>query len=70
MQPARPRPRPRDTTDTGYPLADAFMWTHPPGNTAAAAAALPVACSGPTSPIGLGDRANEQLGPGFPSLPY
>ena len=22
---------PRDTTDTGFPLADAWMWTHPPG---------------------------------------
>lgn len=62
---------PRDTTNTGFPLADAFLWTHPPGNSSGHCNGGP---SGgvfwPARAEGEAQRANSQLGPGFPSLPY
>jgi len=61
---------PRDTTDTGFPHADAFLWTHVPGNSSGCG-------GGPSSgsfwadyAIQLAARANARLGPGYPSDPY
>ena len=61
---------PMDTTQTGFPLADAFMWTHPPGNSSGCGGGPPGGVFWPAYAIGLGERANQQLGPGFPSRPY
>jgi endoglucanase len=62
---------PMDTTDTGFAGVDAFLWTHPPGNSSGS-------CGGGTASgtfwaayaIGLAERANQQLGPGLPAMPY
>jgi endoglucanase len=62
---------PQPTTTTGYRNVDAFMWTHVPGNSSGR-------CNGGPSPgsfwpLGaerLAERANNRLGPGFPSAPY
>jgi endoglucanase len=59
------------TTNTGFPDADAFMWTHPPGNSSGCGkGAPPSGTFWPAYAIGLAQRANQQLGPGFPSRPY
>ncbi|HEX3974743.1 MAG TPA: glycoside hydrolase family 6 protein [Solirubrobacteraceae bacterium] len=57
-------------TSTGYPGADAFMWTHPPGNSSGCGGGPPGGVFWPAYAIGLAQRANQQLGPGFPSRPY
>ena len=62
---------PEDTTNTGSAPADAFLWTFPPGNSSGS-------CGGGTASgtfwaayaIGLAERANQQLGPGLPAMPY
>jgi len=62
---------PRDTTDTGFPHADAFLWTHPPGNSSGH-------CNGgPDSgtfwisrALDLAAHANDRIGPDYPSRPY
>jgi len=62
---------PRFNTQTGFPFADAFMWTHPPGNSSGCGPGAPP--SGdfwPAYAIGLASRANQQLGPGLASHPY
>ena len=61
---------PELNTNTGYPFVDAFMWTHPPGNSSGCGGGPPAGVFWPTYAIGLGQRANQQLGPGFPSRPY
>jgi endoglucanase len=61
---------PRDTTDTGYPLADAWMWTHPPGNSSGCGGGPPGGVFWPTRAEAEAAHANERLGPGFPSVPY
>ncbi|HWF34764.1 MAG TPA: glycoside hydrolase family 6 protein, partial [Solirubrobacteraceae bacterium] len=63
---------PQPTTNTGFPLADAFEWTAVPGKSSGF-------CH-PGDPSGgvfglnlalaLATRANGQLGPGYPSRPY
>ncbi len=60
----------RDTTNTGYPFADAFMWTHPPGNSSGCGGGPPSGVFWSARAIQLAENANNQLGPGFPSLPY
>jgi endoglucanase len=60
----------RDTTNTGYPFADAFMWTHPPGNSSGCGGGPPSGVFWAARAIQLAEDANNQLGPGFPSLPY
>jgi endoglucanase len=60
----------RDTTNTGYPYADAFMWTHPPGNSSGCGGGPAGGVFWPARAIQLAENANNQLGPGFPSLPY
>jgi endoglucanase len=57
-------------TDTGYRYVDAFMWTHPPGNASGCGGGPPGGVFWPAFAIGLAQRANQKLGPGFPSRPY
>jgi endoglucanase len=62
---------PRDTTVTGFPHADAFLWTHTPGNSSGH-------CNGgPDSgsfwvgrALDLSAHANDRIGPSYPSQPY
>jgi endoglucanase len=61
---------PRDTTDTGYPFADAFMWTHPPGNSSGCGGGPAAGVFWAQRAVQLAQNANGQLGPGMPSLPY
>jgi endoglucanase len=61
---------PTDTTVTGYAYADAFMWTHPPGNSSGCGGGPPGGVFWPARAEGEAARANRQLGPGFPSRPY
>jgi hypothetical protein len=61
---------PLNTTQTGYTYADAFMWTHPPGNSSGCGGGPPGGVFWPARAIGLAERANGQLGPEFPSRPY
>ena len=62
---------PRDTTNTGSRYADAFLWTHPPGNSGGSCGGGP--SSGvfwPARAVQMAENANQQLGPGYPSSPY
>ena len=59
-----------DTTHTGYALADAWLWTHPPGNSSGCGGGPPGGTFWPQRAIGLAERANQRLGPSFPSRPY
>jgi hypothetical protein len=61
---------PRDTTDTGFRLADAWMWTSPPGNSSGCGGGPSGGTFWPARAIGLASRANGRLGPGLPSRPY
>jgi endoglucanase len=61
---------PQLTTSTGFAGADAFMWTHPPGNSSGCGGGPPGGTFWWQYAVGLGDRANQQLGPGYPSRPY
>lgn len=61
---------PRRTTDTGVRAADAFMWTVVPGNSSGCGGGPPGGVFWPARAIDLASRANERLGPGFPSRPY
>jgi Glycosyl hydrolases family 6 len=61
---------PLDTTDTGFAYADAFLWTHPPGNSSGCGGGPPGGVFWPARAIGMAERADQQLGPGFPSRPY
>jgi endoglucanase len=62
---------PRPSTDTGYPLVDAFLWIHVPGESSGH-------CNGGTASgtfwlartLGEAQNANAQLGPLLPSLPF
>jgi len=59
-----------DTTNTGFKYADAFMWTHPPGNSSGCGGGPPGGVFWPALAEGQAARANDQLGPGYPSRPY
>ena len=63
---------PRDTTDTGFAGsgADAFLWTHPPGNSSGCGGGPPGGVFWPARAISMAQRANDRLGPHFPSHPY
>jgi endoglucanase len=61
---------PQDSTNTGYRLADAWIWTHPPGNSSGCGGGPPGGMFWPQRAVGLAERANGRLGPGFPSRPY
>jgi endoglucanase len=60
----------RDTTRTGYPRADAFMWTHPPGNSSGCGGGPAAGVFWPALAIQMAENANSRLGAGFPSAPY
>jgi hypothetical protein len=61
---------PQDSTDTGYAFADAWMWTHPPGNSSGCGGGPSGGTFWPARAETEAADANGQLGPGFPSLPY
>jgi hypothetical protein len=62
---------PRPTTSTGYPMVDAFLWTHVPGNSSGSCHGGPGGGTfWPARAIALGANANGRLGPGSPSQPY
>jgi endoglucanase len=57
-------------TSTGFAFVDAFMWTHPPGNSSGCGGGPPGGVFWAPYAISLAERANQKLGPGFPSRPY
>jgi endoglucanase len=61
---------PRPTTDTGYPNADAFLWTHTPGISSGCGGGPPSGTFWLPKALGLAARANGRLGPHYPSKPY
>jgi hypothetical protein len=61
---------PLNTTNTGFNHADAFLWTHPPGNSSGCGGGPPGGVFWPARAVGLAAHANQQLGPGLPSKPY
>jgi hypothetical protein len=61
---------PADTTSTGYAYADAWMWTHPPGNSSGCGGGPPGGVFWAARAEAEAARANAQLGPGLPSHPY
>jgi endoglucanase len=62
---------PRDSTDTGFGHADAFLWTHTPGNSSGHCNGGPDSGTFWTSrAISLAAHANDRLGPSYPSQPY
>jgi hypothetical protein len=58
------------STDTGFAYGDAWMWTHPPGNSSGCGGGPPGGVFWPARAEGEAARANSRLGPGFPSRPY
>jgi endoglucanase len=61
---------PTDTTSTGFPAADAFMWTHPPGNSSGCGGGPPGGVFWVSRAVQEAENANNRLGPSFPNLPY
>jgi hypothetical protein len=61
---------PVDTTATGFTFADAFMWTHPPGNSSGCGGGPPGGVFYLGRALDEARNANQQLGPGYPSRPY
>jgi hypothetical protein len=61
---------PRDTTRTGFRFADAFMWTHVPGNSSGCGGGPPDSVFWVARALGLAARADERLGPHFASDRY
>jgi hypothetical protein len=59
-----------ETTDTGNPDADGFLWTHSPGMSAGTCNGGPASGFWPAKAEGEAARANAQLGPSLPSHPY
>ncbi len=62
---------PLPTTNTGFPHADAFLWTHVPGNSSGSCNGGPPSGSFWTAKaIDLASLANDRIGPHYPSRPY
>jgi len=62
---------PEDTTSTGFPNADAFLWTHVPGASSGSCnGGPPSGTFWAARAIDLAASANDRLGPGYPSRPY
>jgi endoglucanase len=61
---------PTDTTQTGFAGDDAFMWTHPPGNSSGCGGGPPGGVFYLARALDEAAHANAQLGPGFPSRPF
>ena len=60
---------PRTPPTPAITFADAFMWTHPPGNSSGCGGGPPGGVFWPARAIRLAENANRKLGPGFPSRP-
>jgi hypothetical protein len=60
----------RDTTDTGIKYADAYLWEHTPGNSSGCGGGPSGGTFWPQYAEGLAARANDRLGPAYPSQPY
>jgi hypothetical protein len=62
---------PMDTTDTGFAGVDAFLWTHPPGNSSGSCGGGPPSGTfWAARAVAEASLANAQLGPGLPSRSY
>ncbi len=62
---------PKPTTDTGFALVDAYLWTGVPGNSAGSCNGGPAPGSfWPARAISLAENAQGKLGPGYPADPY
>jgi endoglucanase len=61
---------PRPTTNTGFPLVDAFLWSSVPGNSSGCGGGPPGGDFWPAKAEGLAARAKGKLGPGYPRKPY
>ncbi|MGA2011192.1 MAG: glycoside hydrolase family 6 protein [Solirubrobacteraceae bacterium] len=61
---------PRPTTDTGFALADAWLWTSVPGNSSGCGGGPAGGVFWTARAVSLAAHANGRLGPGLPSLPY
>lgn len=62
---------PKETTDTGFPRVDGFLWTGMPGNSAGSCnGGTPAGTFWPARAIMLAENAQGKLGPGFPTDPY
>ncbi|MDQ6731120.1 MAG: glycoside hydrolase family 6 protein [Actinomycetota bacterium] len=59
-----------DTTQTGFRFADAFMWTHPPGNSSGCGGSPRGGVFYLARALDEAAHANGQLGPEFPSRPF
>jgi endoglucanase len=61
---------PKDSTATGFRYADAWMWTHPPGNSSGCGGGPPGGVFWPARALTEAEHANQRLGPAYPSRPY
>ncbi|MGI8712769.1 MAG: glycoside hydrolase family 6 protein [Solirubrobacteraceae bacterium] len=61
---------PRDTTNTGFRYADAWLWAHSPGNSSGCGGGPPGGVFWPARAEGEAQRANSRLGPSRQSQPY
>jgi hypothetical protein len=61
---------PETTTNTGFPFADAWMWTHPPGNSSGCGGGPAGGVFWPARAESEAALANDKLGPGLASNPY
>ena len=63
---------PQPTTDTGFPLVDAFEWVTTPGRSGGQCHPGDPATGtfGENLALSLASRANGKIGPGYPSRPY
>jgi endoglucanase len=61
---------PRPTTNTGFSLADAWLWTSPPGNSSGCGGGPPGGVFWVPRAVQLAASANSRLGPSYPSQPY
>jgi endoglucanase len=61
---------PPPTTSTGVALADAWLWTSPPGNSSGCGGGPPGGIFWPDRAVSLAANANQRLGPLYPSQPY
>ena len=60
----------RDTTHTGLTYGDAYLWTHPPGNSSGCGGGPPGGTFWPQRAETEAAHANAQLGPRYRSEPY
>jgi hypothetical protein len=60
----------RDDTNTGISRLDGLLWTHTPGNSSGCGGGPPGGVFWPARAVDLASRANDRLGPKFPSQPY